>query len=351
MATTFVGRRAELAQLTRLLRRARLVTLCGVAGVGKTRLARRVLEHAREIPVDLTVMVDLEPLDDPDALPGAVARGLGVGSCGDRTAGQGAAAEQVAAMAARLGGRRALLVLDTCDRVVDAAARLATALLRAVPGLRVLATGRQSLGVPGEHVHLVRPLPGCDAVALLRDRLGDPPGLDTEAARELCGLLDGVPLAIELAARALPGRPIRDYIAALGDGWEPAGAAPVAAADLPERHRSIRAALGWSHGLCTPRERLLWARLSVFPGDFDLAAAEHVCAGGPLPAWAVLDAIGGLVDKSVVLRADLPGAARYRLLRGVRAFGAEWLDRLGERDAVRRRHDDYRKWRIGRGER
>jgi len=338
MATTFVGRRAEPAQVIRLLGRARLVTLCGVAGVGKTRLARRVLDDAGSIPVDLTVMVDLEPLDDPAALPGAVARSLGIAPDPGRTA-----AEWTAAIAAWLGRRRVLLVLDTCDRLVDAVARLATALLRAVPGLRVLATGRRSLGVPGEHVHLVRPLPACDAVALLRDRLGDPPGFDADAARELCGLLDGVPLAIELAARALPGRPIREYIAALGDGWQPADAAPVAAADLPERHRSVRAALGWSHGLCTPRERLLWARLSVFPGEFDLPAAEHVCAGGPLPACAVLDAIGGLVDKSVVLRADRPGAARYRLLRGVRAFGAEWLDRLGERDAVRRRHDDYRR--------
>lgn len=349
MATTFVGRRPELAEVLRLLRRSRLVTLSGVGGVGKTRLARRVVDDAGQIPVERTVVIDLEPLDDPAALPGAVARSLGIAGDPDRSV-----SGWIPELAAWFGRRDVLLVLDTCDRLVDAVAGLATALLRAVPSLRVLATGRQPLGVPGEHVHVVHPMCPGDAVALLRDLLGNPPGLDGRAAAELCRLLDGVPLAIELAARSLPGRSLREFIGELGDGWEPPSAGPAggpAAPDVPERHRSMRAAIGWSHALCSPRERLLWARMSVFPAGFDLRAAEHVCAGGPLPACAVLDAISGLVDKSVVFRRSRPDGAYYHLLRGVRAFGAEWLDRLGEREEIRRRHNEYDKWRIGRGER
>lgn len=378
MATTFVGRAPELAEVHRLVRRARLVTLSGAAGVGKTRLARRVIDEAREIPVDLTVMVDLEPLGEPAALPGAVARSLGIADDPDRTA-----AEWVSELSAWFGRREVLLVLDTCDRLVDAAAGLATALLRAVPNLRVLATCRQSLGVPGEHVYVVHPMAADDAVALLRERLGRPADFDAAEAARLCGLLDGIPLAVELAAVSLTGsligslggslggppagRPIRELVAELGTGWDlPIGPAERELSDLsdlsgssgssgspgvPERHRSLRAAIGWSHGLCSPRERLLWARMSVFPGDFDLRAAETVCGGGCLPATAVLDAIVGLIDKSLLMRRYHPDGTRYHALRAVRGFGAEWLDRLGERDEIHRRHDDYLKWQFGRGER
>lgn len=341
MATTFVGRHAELTEALRLVRRARLVTISGTGGVGKTHLARRVLEEARGIPVGLTVMVDLEPLDDPAALPAAIARALGVAGHPDRTP-----AEWTAELCAWFGRRDVLLVLDTCDRLVDAVAGLAAELLRAASNLRVLATCRQSLGVPGEHVHLVPPMPVEDAVELLRDRLGHPDGLDAGQAARLCRLLDGIPLAVELAARRLAVRPIAELAAELDAGWDLPDL-PEPPPGTPDRHRSLRAALDWSHGLCSPRERLLWARMSVFPADFDLRAAEHVCAGGALPAHAVLDAVAGLVDKSLLLRRDHPDGTRYHVLRGVRGLGAEWLDRLGEQEEIHRRHDEYRRWHSG----
>ncbi|MEV5414268.1 AAA family ATPase [Thermopolyspora sp. NPDC052614] len=342
MDTTFVGRRPELAEVGLLLKRSRLVTLTGAGGVGKTRLARRVLGDAGGIPVDLTVLVDLEPLDDPEALPYAVARSLGLEEDPARSA--------VEAMATWFRRRDVLLVLDTCDQLVDAVAELATALLRAVPNLRILTTGRQALGVPGEHVYLVRPMRLDDAVTLLRERLDarTPAVTDAEAA-EACDLLDRLPLAIELAARWLPGGSVRELIGGLREGGEVPAEAPEGGTAGPRRHHSMRAAIGWSHELCTPRERLLWARMSVFGADFDLEAAEFVCSGGPLPADAVLDTIGGLVEKSVVFTCDHPGGARYRTLRGIRRFGARWLDRLGEREDLRRRHDDYVTWLNERG--
>jgi predicted ATPase len=350
MDVTFVGRQAELAEAMRRLRRSRLVTFTGAGGVGKTRLARRALGEAHEIPVDLTVLVDLEPLEDPEALPHAVARSLGLAEDPARCA--------IGAMAEWFRRRRVLLVLDTCDHLAGAAGELATALLRAVPALRVVATGRQALGVPGEHVYVVPPMRPGDAVALLRDRAAAAADLTEADAAELCEALDNVPLAVELAARGLRGRSPRALADALRDGGElpddlawdpPADGGP--GDERPMRHRGMRAAIGWSHGLCEPRERLLWARMSVFGADFDLEAAEYVCAGGPLPAEAVLDTIGGLVEKSVLSAVGHGRGVRYRASRGVRRFGAEWLDLLGERDAVRRRHHDYYVWRNERGSR
>ncbi|GGQ03853.1 ATP-binding protein [Streptosporangium pseudovulgare] len=358
--TTFVGRHAETEQVTRLVRRARLVTLTGPGGVGKTRLAHRVAEMIGvEIPGGFRI-VDLSSLTDPHELPLTVAAVLGPAP------GDGSAPPVPEALAARLDPRGSLLVLDTCEHLAEPVARLTVALLGAAPRLRVLATSRRSLGPPGEHVYPVPPMRTEDAVALLRDRAAigpapapfpgpdsDPgpcagqgtgptptPNPDPDGLAALCERLDRIPLAVELAAvrlraaspafsPALLTRSLDDRYAVLTGGGGPV------------RHQSMRAAMGRSHELCGPAERLLWARLSVFPAGFDLEAAERVCAGGPLPAGAVLDALTGLADQSLVRREEHPAGARLRMLDTVREFGAEWLLRLGETGDLRGRHRDH----------
>lgn len=335
METTFVGRHVEIAQVTRLMRESRLVTLTGLGGVGKSRLAHRVVEESvAEFPDGLW-LVELACLTDPHLLPETVADVMGLADQPAR--------RRAEVLAEWLGPRRSLLVLDTCEHLVEAVASLVDTLLRAAPRLRVLVTGRQPLGAPGEHVYSVPPLPVEDAVALLRERAGlvappDGSGGEGGAAElaELCQGLDRIPLAIELAAvqlRTLPPtvllRRLNDrYHLLTGDGG-------------PVRHGSLRAAMGWSHELCAPAERLLWARLSVFASGFDLEAAEYVCAGGPLPAGQVLEALTGLADKSLLQREEHPTGVRLRMLDTVREFGAEWLSRLGEDSAVRGRHRDH----------
>ncbi|WP_344970636.1 ATP-binding protein [Streptosporangium fragile] len=340
--TTFVGRVAESAGLVRLLRESRLVTLVGLGGVGKTRLARRVAqEAARDFPGGLW-LVELGCLTDPHLVPGTVAEAVGVVDQSAR------APEEV--LVRWLTPRTSLLVLDTCEHLVDAVASLVDTLLRGAPGLRVLATSRQPLGVCGEHIHPVPPLPIEDAVALLRDRVGpltDAGGTaadtgaggaaaDTEGMAELCERLERIPLAIEMAAVQLRTWSVGQLTRQLDDRYR-----LLTGVGGPVRHGSLRAAMGWSHELCTPAERLLWARLSVFASGFDLEAAEQVCAGGPLGAGTVLEALTGLVDKSLVQREELATGVRLRMLDTVREFGAEWLRRLGEADRGRARHRDH----------
>ncbi|MBB4939561.1 putative ATPase [Streptosporangium album] len=340
METTFVGRHAEIAQVARLMRESRLVTLTGLGGVGKTRLARRVAEEIVEEFPDGFWTVELACLTDPHLLAETVAGSMGLADQSAR--------RQEEALAEWLAPRRALLMLDTCEHLVEAVASLVDTLLRGAPHLRVLTAGRQPLGVPGEHVYSVPPLPVEDAVVLLRDRAGPasaPDGpVETRGGggdgaadmAELCRRLDCIPLAIEMAAVHLRTLPPTLLLRRLDDRYHllTGGGGPV-------RHESLRAAMGWSHELCTPAERLLWARLSVFAAGFDLEAAEHVCAGGPLPAGQVLEALTGLADKSLVQREEHPTGVRLRMLDTVREFGAEWLLRLGEDDAVRGRHRDH----------
>ncbi|MER5322026.1 ATP-binding protein [Streptosporangium roseum] len=338
METTFVGRRVEIAQVVRLIRESRLVTLTGLGGVGKTRLAGRAAEEiAGEFPDGLW-LVELACLTDPHLLAETVADSMGLADQSARL--------QEEVLADWLSPRRALLMLDTCEHLVDAVASLVDTLLRRAPGLRVLATGRQPLGVSGEHIYLVPPLPVEDAVALLRDRAGGADGVGAEGGggrgggaegmAELCEGLDCIPLAIELAAVQLRTMPPALLTPQLHDRYR-----LLTGGDGPMRHESLRAAMGWSHELCTPAERLLWARLSVFAAGFDLEAAERVCAGGPLPSVLVLETLTGLVDKSLVQREDHPAGVRLRMLDTVREFGAEWLLLLGETGAVRDRHRDH----------
>ncbi|MBW8483715.1 ATP-binding protein [Actinomadura parmotrematis] len=309
----FVGRQAELAAAGRLPARARLLTLTGPGGVGKTRLALRLA--ARAAAPDGAWLVELAGLHDPELLAPHVAAALGVASR--------AGADVPAALVAHLAEREPLLVLDGAEHLLDACAALLARLLPGAPELRVLVTSREPLRANGEHVLPVPPLPGPDALDLFVERATaarpdlviDGPG--RRRAAEVVARLDGIPLAIELAAVRLRTMPLD----ALADGLADRFALLGAAGARPGRHRTLRDTVAWSHRLCAPAERELWARLSVFAGTFDLTAAEQVCGDG----LEVLDALAGLVDKSVVQAEPGPGGVRYRMLDTLRDFGAEHL--------------------------
>ncbi|MFC7616531.1 ATP-binding protein [Actinokineospora soli] len=335
--TSYVGRAEEIARARRLLGRGRQLTLTGPGGVGKTRLAVRVARASRYS--DGAVFVELADLRDPALVPGAAAAALGLRALSGRPGTE--------LVLDHIGDREVLLVLDNCEHLLDACADLTTAVLAHCPRAAVLATSRQSLGVVGEHVLPVPalPVPESDAdaednesVRLFADRARAvaPDFAVTDANRadvvELVRRLEGVPLAIELAAaraRVLtPGQIVArlELPMLVREGG-------------PRRQRSLRAAIDWSHDLCTEPERLLWRRASVFSGSFDLAAAEWVCGGDGVDHAEVLDVIDGLLDKSVLIREDGPGELRYRMLETLREYGREKLG--ADANRVARRHRDW----------
>ncbi|MFG2308302.1 ATP-binding protein [Streptomyces sp. NPDC048566] len=333
----FVGRSAELERLAELLASARLVTVTGVAGVGKSRFAARAAARAGGADGPRAVCrVDLSAVHDPDLVVHAAAEALGLT---DHTA---TPIRRV--LVGHLAGRRLLLLLDGYEHLVEASAALVAELLRRAPGLVVLAAGRRPLGLGGERVFPLAPLPTPQAVELFADRAAARiPGFvldedDRADVAELCRRLDGIPLALELAAGRLgalsPGRllaRLEDRFRLLTGGGRDA---------LP-RHQTLRTAIGWSHELCTSAERLLWARLSVFAGCFDLEAAEYVCSGDGLPADEVLDVLDALLAQSVLSREETPAGVRLRMLDTVRDYGAEWLEATGDAERLRRRHRDW----------
>ncbi|MEU1622818.1 regulator [Streptomyces sp. NPDC005722] len=334
----FVGRRRELDDVARLLERARMVTVTGVGGVGKTRLALRAAAGLRAGFADGVRLAGLGAVRDPGLVDLAVAHALGLTDHTTRS--------PRAVIGAFLARRELLLVLDCCEGQVQAAAELADALLRTAPDLRVLATSRQPLGVAGEHIVALEPLADADeAVELFADRAAAAlPGFTVDAGNraeveELCRRLDGIPLALELAAGRVRALSVRQMTGRLDDRFRLLTRR--GGTGGPERHRALRTTIGWSHELCTPHERLLWARLSVFAGDFDLEAAEYVCAGGEVSSEAVVDLLADLVDKSVVLRREVAGAVRYLLLDTVREYGLGWLRGLDEERRLRTRHRDW----------
>jgi predicted ATPase/DNA-binding CsgD family transcriptional regulator len=342
--TGFVGRNAELTELSALLQSARLVTVTGPGGVGKTRLALRAAATAAPGYGDGVCLIDLSGLRDPELLSHTVATSLGLPERDVRS--------QLDALLEYLRGRHLLLILDTCEHLLDACAMLTDVILQTAAGITVLATSRQPLDVPGEHTCLVAPLPveapgtrdaPGDAAALFAQRAAAVvPGFTiTDANRDdvirLCRRLDGIPLAIELATVRLRALPLGQLVERLEDRFRVLTGGRRTA--LP-RHQTLATAIGWSYDLCTPAERTLWARLSVFAESFDVRAAEVVCGFGALDSRDVLEALIGLVDKSVVLRVDSGDGTRYRLLDTIRAFGAEQLAAAREQDAVRARHLD-----------
>ncbi|MEV5817492.1 ATP-binding protein [Streptomyces mutabilis] len=337
---TFVGRAAELAELVRTLESERLVTVTGAGGVGKSRLAVRTA--ARCTPRDGVWRVELAPVRDEEFVDYAVVEALGLVDHTTRLPRE--------TLLAHLADRELLLVLDGVEHLVDACASLAADLLGRAPGLRVLAVGRRPLAVAGERVVPLAPLSPEESVELLTVRAGQrhaghgydaSPDEGHGEMRELCRRLDGIPLAIELAAGRLGALSPRQMLQRLDDRFRLLTGGDRTA--LP-RHRTLRTAIGWSHELCTPGERLLWARLSVFTGSFDLEAAEYVCSGDGLPAEEVLDVLSALLAQSVLTREETPAGVRYRMLDTVRAYGADWLEATGDTARLRRRHRD---WYVG----
>lgn len=338
--SAFVGRGAELAEVGRLLESSRLVTVTGTGGVGKSRLvlavARAQAEAAQERSCDGVWLVELATVRDPALLELTVSEALGLTDHTTRP--------PRTVLAEHLAGRRLLLVLDGFEQLVDEAAGLVRELLRGSPGLRVLAAGRRPLDLDGELVFPLAPQAPEEALALLvaRARAADPAFAVTDANRaeltELCARLDGIPLALELAAGRLRVLSPAQVLARLEDRFALLTGGSRGA--LP-RHRALRTAIGWSHELCTAQERLLWARLSVFGGPFDLDAAEYVCAGPDLPVENVLDLVGELLAQSLLLREETAAGVRYRMLDSVRMYGAGWLDSTGDAGRLRRRHRDW----------
>lgn len=332
--TAFVGRSAELAELTAALGRARLVTVTGPGGVGKSRLAVRAAARwpAGEPGGAGWSRVELAEVRDPRFVEYAVVEALGLTDHTTRLPRE--------TLLEQLADRRTLLVLDGFEHLAGACARLVARLLRGLPGLRVLAVGRRPLGLAGERLFPLAPLGPEEAVELFTDRARahGVPVADGPAVRELCRRLEGIPLALELAAGRLRALSPEQLLHRLGDRFR---LLTGGSRDALPRHRTLRTAIGWSHELCTPAERLLWARLSVFAGSFDLEAAEYVCGGTGLPAEDVLDVLSELLAQSVVAREETPAGPRYRMLDTVREYGAEWLAAAGDADRLRRRHRDW----------
>jgi predicted ATPase/DNA-binding SARP family transcriptional activator len=328
--TPLVGRGPELAELAALLRSgSRLVTLTGAGGIGKTRLALQTGHDLADAFADGVYFVDLSHLTDPELVPGAIAGVLGVGGQRD--------AAPAAALQAFLGARQTLLLLDNFE-VVDAAAPLVSELLRAAPGLVVLATSRAPLRLSNEHQYRVEPLPVADAVRLFaaRSRAVAPsfrrPSEQSDQVARLCRRLDCLPLAIELAASRT-----RDYTAdeLLESVPGSLGLAGEGTRDLPSRQRTLRSTIDWSYRLLAPDEQALFARLAVFGGDFADASAAAVCGAGR-------EALASLVGVSLVHeRVDAGGTVRWFMLETVREYALELLDEAGDGDAWRRRHAEH----------
>ncbi|MCA1270305.1 AfsR/SARP family transcriptional regulator, partial [Streptomyces sp. 7G] len=355
--TSFVGRDTDMAALREDLGRARLVTLLGPGGAGKTRLSQETAEAAAHAWPDGVWLAELAPVDDPDTVPEAVLTALGARETVLRGAGaeelratDRTAADPLVRLTEHCAPRSMLLLLDNCEHVIGGAAALADQLLSHCPRLTILATSREPLGVPGEFVRPVDPLPDPMALRLLAERgAAARPGFRTDAdeataaaCAEICRRLDGLPLAIELAAARLRMLTPRQIADRLDDRFRllTNGSRTV----LP-RQQTLRAVVDWSWDLLDDAERAVLRRLSVFAGGCSLAAAEEVCAlpagpGGPaVDSLDVAALLGSLVDKSLVVAAPGDdGEMRYRLLETVGEYAAERLAEAGEREAVERRH-------------
>ncbi|MFE2596309.1 BTAD domain-containing putative transcriptional regulator [Streptomyces sp. NPDC059396] len=360
--TSFVGREADIEAIRDDLGRARLVTLLGPGGAGKTRLSQEAAERMAEDWPDGVWLAELAPVTDPETVPEAVLTALGARETVLRGAGgeelratDRQAGDPLVRLAEHCARRRMLLLLDNCEHVVGAAAALAEELLARCPDLTVLATSREPLGVWGEVVRPVEPLPPDPAFRLFAERgRAVRPGFvadeDAGAVGEICRRLDGLPLAIELAAARLRMLSPRQIADRLDDRFRllTSGSRTV----LP-RQQTLRAVVDWSWDLLDERERAVLRRLSVFAGGCALPAAEFVCAtddepgpGGaehaahsPVAARDVAGILGALIDKSLVVAApSADGGMRYRLLETVGEYAAERLDEAGERGAVERRH-------------
>ena len=348
--TSFVGRERELAEARRLLSERRLLTLCGPGGAGKTRLALAVARDAAGGFERGAWWIELAPLSDPELVPRAAASALGVSEAPDLS--------PTEALVKHLEFREMLLVLDNCEHLIEACAELADALLGACPDLKLLATSREPLRVQGETNFVVPSLSlpdpgralstgelaGYEAVGLFVERAGEADSGfkltegNAAAVARLCDKLDGIPLAIELAAARVRVLTVEQILEKLDD---PLGLLTKGSRTAAARHRTLRATLGWSYDLLSDGEQALLGRLSVFVGGFTLEAAEEVCGGGGIEEYEVLDLLGRLVDKSlVVAEAEGEGVFRYGMLEPVRQYALERLEEGGEEE-TRLRHAEH----------
>ncbi|MCM6773729.1 LuxR C-terminal-related transcriptional regulator [Nocardia sp. CDC159] len=343
--TSFVGRRDELATARRLLTSTRVLSLLGPGGVGKTRLSRQVGELvARGFP-DGVWLVELADVRDPELVTLAVADALQLGD--DTTA-------PLPRLLEFLAAKRLLLIVDNCEHLIEAVATLVERIVASTDRVRVLTTSREVLGIPGEQVMPVPPLPAVepdsDALRLLVERASaaNPDFARTPANHRtltaICRRLDGIPLALELAALRFRVFTPEQILARLDNTMELLRAGPRTA---PHRQRTIEGAIRWSYELCSPAEQRLWERFSAFAGGFDIDAAEAVCA----PGGHVVDALTGLVDKSVLTLRYEGATARYSMLEPIRQFGHDRLTERGDAAVVRARHRDHYRALALRGQR
>ncbi|WP_330253284.1 protein kinase [Nocardia sp. NBC_00565] len=347
--TSFVDRRIQVAEVKNLLAGSRLVTMTGMGGVGKTRLALRVAQMVKGDFADGVWLVELGDLRDATLVVDVVAAALGLRNQSARP--------KLEVMAESLASRNLLLVLDNCEQVIDAVATLTESLLRTCPQLRILATSREALSVGGESLFAVPPLgipdptdksalhaaARYDAVTLFAERgAAAVPGFElTDDTRltvaRICARLDGLPLAIELAAARLRTMSPEQILSRLDDRYDLLTRGHRGA---PMRQQTLRWCIGWSYDLCTPVEQLLWNQLSVFAGGFELDAAEQVC-GTDLTEPELLDALSALVDKSILIREETDGTIRFRMLETVQEYGKEKAEESGKYLEYARRH---RQW-------
>ncbi|MFC9790362.1 protein kinase [Rhodococcus sp. NPDC127528] len=353
--SSFIGRRIELTEAKRLLSASRLVTLTGIGGVGKTRLALRVAAKTQRDFSDGVRWIELGELRDGALLEGVVGAALGLRPQSTRPLRE--------ALVDFLAPKQLLLVLDTCEQVVDSAAKLSEILLRACPKLRILTTSREVLGIGGEAVlrvpSLTIPDPyrdtslhgmrSSDAVGLFAERAAAAlPGFEltednTTTVTRICRYLDGLPLAIELAAARLRALSPEQVLERLTDRY---ALLTRGSRGTPTRQRTLHLCVDWSYELCTPAEQQLWAQLSAFAGSFEIDAAEQVCRF-ELGPDGLLDVVTALVDKSILIPEEAGTAVRFRMLETLAEFGRDKARESGEFTDLRRRHRDwYRKLAI-----
>jgi predicted ATPase/class 3 adenylate cyclase len=335
--TSFVGREAEIHDVRQLLADNRLVTLTGAGGAGKTRLAVEIAAQIAPEFCDGVWYVDLAPITHPAVVPVTVARALGLPDQPGRST--------MDTLLRFVADRQLLILLDNCEHLLDASAELVVALLAGAPALTVLATSREPIGVTGEATWRVPSLSVADAAIELfaeRARLaqtGFTVSSDNAAVvAEICGRLDGMPLAIELAAARVRALSLAEILEGLHDRFRLlTGGARTAV----RRQQTLRASVDWSHALLSEPERVLFRQLAVFLGGFDLDAAQAVAGDGNVERYQVLDQLTLLVDKSLVVAENTSGRTRYRLLETVRQYALEKLAESGEADAIRSRYRDH----------
>lgn len=330
-----VGRQTELAELAGLASTSRLLTLTGPAGVGKTRLALELAAELEPSYRDGAVLVDLAPVADDSIVAATVAATLGLIPAPGQTA-----SERVRE---HVHSRQLALVLDNCEHLLTACAELVDGLLRDAAGLRILATSREPMRIHGETVWVVRPLNKSDAVALLSRQAQAAGAADftrdeADIVSQVCGRLEGLPLAIELAAAHIPALGVTQVAELLADRLDFLARGR---RDAPPRHRTLRAALDWSFALLDTTEQRVMSRLASFSGGWNLDAARDVCAYGDISRAAVVTALEGLIEKSVVAVEDAAGERRYRFLETIREYAAERLADAVDAATVGDRHAQH----------